>query len=304
MTTKLLRESNTKPLVRDDDGTYPVVLITPGQGSSGYYSEALLKEYAATTWPEGTHSYINHLQEGEVRSPEKMMGVLTETAHWDEAQQAVVSRVKPFKHWAPFVEEVYKYTGMSISAGGEGSVQEIDGNQTFVVESLTASIDNTVDMVSYAGRGGKIVERLYESAIGTQTPASQDAGDQRKVAENMALEEKVDHLTSVVETLSAKFDSVLTENETLRSERESKGADAEKAIEATLAVESAEVPVKVKESLRESIKAGNYDVAPRLAEAVAVRESVLEEQKNLLESAGSFDSGRTSGASDNTVNGW
>src|SRR5690349_5992637 len=60
------------------DGSFEVVLIAPGQGSSGYYSEEVIRDYAPTAWPKGTHVYLDHLKEGETRSPERLLGALVE----------------------------------------------------------------------------------------------------------------------------------------------------------------------------------------------------------------------------------
>lgn len=303
MSTALLNESNKTPLAVDEDGTIPIVLITPGKGSSGYYSEEVIKEHCATAWPAGTHSYINHLQPGEVRDPEKLLGHLTEDAHWDEEKGAAVSRLKPRKSRREFVEEVAPLLGLSISARGDYRLGEMDGEETRIIESLLPDIQNTVDLVSYAGRGGYI-ESLYESAI-SSTHVESSAGTGKEGNENMALEEKVEALTSTVADLVSLITAKEAAEAAAVAEAETKTADAAKAVDATRAVEAADVSESLKTTLIEGIKEGNYEVKARLDEAVALKETVKAEFLAEQAALGMTASGSKQNLSESTtVKGW
>ena len=157
-----LSEGTSAPQ-KTSKGTWRAVLITPGKGSSGIYTEEMLREYGPVAFPKGTHSYIDHpTQEGEVRSPKNLMGVLAEDAVYQEGV-GLVGEIKVMEHWRPFVEEVAPHTGLSIYAMGEG-VRNEEGD--IVVESLVPHTQNSVDLVSYAGRpGSKLAEKLYEAAV-------------------------------------------------------------------------------------------------------------------------------------------
>lgn len=159
----LLTESAIAP-TKTDSGNWRAVLITPGKGSSGVYTEAMLKESGPTAFPKGTHSYIDHpVAEGEIRSPKNLMGVLAEDAYYDESAGGLVAELQVMPHWKEFVEAVAPHTGLSIYAMGEGSYND---NNELVVESLTPHTQNSVDLVSYAGRPGSgLAEKLYESAL-------------------------------------------------------------------------------------------------------------------------------------------
>lgn len=158
----LFTESAVAP-IKTEGGNWRAVLITPGKGSSGIYTESMLKEHGPIAFPKGTHSYIDHpVKEGEVRSPKNLMGVLAEDAHYEEGV-GLVAELQVMPHWKEFVEAVAPHTGLSIYAMGDGSYNA-DGE--LVVESLTPHIQNSVDLVSYAGRPGSgLAEKLYESAI-------------------------------------------------------------------------------------------------------------------------------------------
>lgn len=299
--SKLLTESSISAVQVDEDGTIPIVLITPGKGTSGYYTEDLIKRDAASAWPAGSHSYINHLQAGEVRNPEKLIGTLTEDAHWSDEKGGAVSRLRPLKHWREFVDEVAPHTGLSISAMGDGKLGEMDGEEVFIVESLSPSIQNTIDLVSFAGRGG-YVESLLESAHAS-THVETSAGDKEKETKTMADEAKLDQLISTVEalvtTITAERDARIAE----AAGADTKTADAVKAVDATKAVESADITASAKAKLIEGIKAGTYDVAPLIeaakTEKAALLAEVLQEQAALGATAGSG-----SGPADLTVKGW
>lgn len=158
----LFTESAVAP-TKTKKGTWRAVLITPGKGSSGVYTESMLKQYGPVAFPKGTHSYIDHPnKEGEVRSPKNLMGVLVEDAKYEEGV-GLVAELQVMPHWKEFVEAVAPYTGLSIYATGEGDYNE-DGD--LVVESLIPHTQNSVDLVSYAGRpGSKLADKLYEAAI-------------------------------------------------------------------------------------------------------------------------------------------
>lgn len=161
MTSTLFTESAVAPTKTGDN--WRAVLITPGKGASGFYSESVLKEHGPIAFPRGTHSYVDHpVTDGEVRSPKNLMGVLAEDAYYEDGV-GLVAELQIMPHWKDFVEAVAPHTGLSIYAMGEGARND-EGQ--IVVESLVPNIQNSVDLVSYAGRPGSgLAEKLYESAL-------------------------------------------------------------------------------------------------------------------------------------------
>lgn len=303
MTVEVFTESRSGGLGKAADGTYEVILITPGQGSSGYYSESMIAAHAAEAFPKGSHSYLDHT---ETRSPEKLIGVLVEDTRIHEDGSAR-NRFKPMPHWAAFVEAVAPYCGLSISASGEASKGEIDGRETNIVESLIPSITNTVDLVSYAGRGGGFAENLLESAIAASTnvqSANSASGKQEKENEMAFDEAKADRLLAAVEALV----EAQTKAETARIAAEEAANAANKdeptvadIVAAVSAVESAEVSESLKTSLLQGITEGHLDVASKLAEHKTLRDEIAAE---LRESAIVGAGGSGSGTVDATVKGW
>lgn len=262
------------------DGTFEVVLIAPGQGSSGYYSEEVIREHAATAWPKGTHVYLDHLKEGETRTPEKLLGALVEDTRIDPATGEAKNRFKPLTKHREWIEEVRPYVGLSISASGDGRMDTIDGRETLVVESLAPHITNTVDIVSYAGRGGKFLESYLEEAnqVAHEVASStqhETSGGTVKGNDTMTTEEKLDKLTSVVESLVAKIDAQETAKVEEADASTKFEADREAVLKAAKAVADSDATASVKEELFEGIKAGNYDVDAALDRAKKFREEVL-----------------------------
>jgi hypothetical protein len=278
MTQKLLNESHAGGLKPNGDGTYNVVLISPGNGTSGFYSESMLRESGPQAFPAGTHSYVDHPTEAAPgRSVEKLLGIYTEAAHYEEGT-GLVSRFKPMKHYKDFVEEVAPYTGLSIYAEGEGLEEEVDGQKVFMVERLLPNIQNTVDLVSYAGRGGHFAESLLESALDISDESRQSI---KEGNENMALEDEVKSLISVVQSaiseLTTARESLVTHEAEVDASKVDASSAVESAVAATRAVNDAELPEKIKESLHSAIAAGDYNVQPAIESALAIREEVLAE---------------------------
>ncbi|NCB87292.1 MAG: hypothetical protein EOM43_07430 [Gammaproteobacteria bacterium] len=146
-----------------------ITIISPGQGSSGYYPPETIAE-AASLFPKGTHMYLDHATESEraergVRSLEKLVAVFESDAELTPSG-ALVADVKIMPAWQPFVREAYPYIGVSISASGEIEESAEHGR---TITRLTAV--ESVDFVTKAGRGGKIDALLESAAPVTESTA-------------------------------------------------------------------------------------------------------------------------------------
>lgn len=304
----VFQESRSGALGEATDGSYPVVLLTPGQGATAFYSEEVIARDAAGAFPKGTHVYLNHLQEGESRSPEKILGTLVEDTVIRESDGAAVNRFKPVSRWAPLVEDVHKIAGLSINAAGKARLGMIDGRSTRIAEAIEYHITNSVDLVSYPGRPGsgftESYDSLYKQAMEDVHPES-SADGAMKEGIGMETDAKVDALAAevaklvvLVESLKPKAPEV-TDADTAR-----KGA-----VDAFRAVESAEVSASVKTKLIEGIENGSLDaegVKAKVAEHVALREELKTEfETKFNESHGAIGATGASGAAAPvTIKGW
>ncbi len=172
---RLFIESNSAPIKVGN--SWRAILITPGKGSSGVYTEKTLRESGPIAFPKGTHSYVDHpSHEGEVRSPKNLIGVLATDARYEDGV-GLVAEIEVMPHWQEFVEAVAPHTGLSIYAMGDGRYND-DGE--VVVEELIPNVQNSVDLVSYAGRpGSRLADKLYEAAVAM----SEAAPDELKVGD-------------------------------------------------------------------------------------------------------------------------
>jgi len=182
--TQLLTESGSAP--QKVGNRWKAVLITPGKGSSGIYTEETLRNYGPQAFVKGTHSYVDHPRsEDDVRSPKNIIGVLAEDARYEDGV-GLVAELDIMPHWKEFVEAVAPHTGLSIYAMGEGNYND-DGE--VVVESLVPHVQNSVDLVSYPGRpGSKLADKLYEAAV---SMAEMQEYDKRKKKRRKKLYEEL-----------------------------------------------------------------------------------------------------------------
>lgn len=154
-----------------------ITLITPGWGSSGYYSPAMLEQAAKDqVFPKGTQMHIDH--DGEMARYENPAGSLTrlaaallEDARWQPdwvdpdtgVKGRLVAEADVFTPWRTFLKEAAEYIGTSISSGATVKKGEAEGRKGNIVEALHADPLNRVDYVTVAGRGGRI-SSVLESA--------------------------------------------------------------------------------------------------------------------------------------------
>jgi hypothetical protein len=206
----ILKESSNR--LSKSGKLWRAVLITPGQGSSGKYAEAMLKEHGPKAFPAGSHSYVDHPDEqNPTRSPKNLMAVLATDAFYEE-NVGLVADLEIMPHWADFVEAVAPYTGLSIFAAGE---KDDDDNVTELIESR----QNSVDLVSYAGRGGSLAEKLYESAVADFAKDSAPVVEQSKENERksqMEIEELAEKVELLAESLAALATSLVPVIESLK----------------------------------------------------------------------------------------
>jgi hypothetical protein len=145
------------------NGKYRVLVISAGTGSSGEYPAETLREAANKGLvAPGLHSYWDHPSASEdkdrpERSVRDLVGVFTSGAQWDEALQGLVADYQVFSPYRPLFEEMRPHVGLSIRGGGEIEMR----NGKRVITSLEHL--SSVDVVTKAGRGGRVLE-LLESA--------------------------------------------------------------------------------------------------------------------------------------------
>lgn len=168
-------------------GKYPVKVIQPGWGSSGYYSESVLA--ASAQLFEGAQMFWNHPKSSDnYERPERdlrdLAGVLT-NVHYEESNANGAGIYGDATVFGPFREtlnEIGQYIGVSIRAGGKVHEGEAEGRAGLLVEEINHV--QSVDFVTRAGAGGKVLAQFAEAA---RSPYDQI--ENNKEEDSMNLEE-------------------------------------------------------------------------------------------------------------------
>jgi hypothetical protein len=168
--------AHTQILEANSDGSLLIQVITPGWGSSGYYSPQVLEAAGKNrVWPAGTHMYFDHPSASEAsnrpeRSVKDLAATLTEDARWDG--ERLVARAEPVGLGKTVLadEAFRKAVACSVRASAEMNMGEAAGRKGWVVEKILPDTFNSVDFVTHAGRGGMILESA-RAAVDADVPA-------------------------------------------------------------------------------------------------------------------------------------
>lgn len=170
---QIITEAGT--LTTGGTGKLLITLITPGWGSSGYYSPALLEQAAKDkVFPAGTQQHIDHLSRTEAHdnpagSLTTLAAVLTEDARWEGGR--LVAEAKLGSRYRDTITEFADYIGTSIAVGADVTIGEAEGRRGQIIEKLYPDPLNRVDFVTVAGRGGK-VDKVLEAIAGRAIEAT------------------------------------------------------------------------------------------------------------------------------------
>lgn len=262
-------------------GKYRVKIIAVGSGSSGYYSDTLLETYGPTAFPAGTHVYFNHkTADEEYNQPERRVeaiaGVLADDPIFeaDNPEGPGLYGSVQFKAEAEdIIREIKEYIGLSIHARGSSS-EGPDGS--LIIETLDFHPFNSVDIVTRAGAGGRIISLMesYRDSSGTlDTKNDALTGASTNPPERDAMTpEDLKQITEALKEALSEFGTEL--REALKpAEPEVKGEE-EKApdlVEANEAALDAGLTKVQRAKVTEAVKAG------------ATIEDAVKEQKDFLE---------------------
>jgi len=177
---KRIHETRTLSVESMDQSTGRLQLgvISPGWGSSGYYSPKVL-ENAATgrVFAKGTHCFLDHPSESEEhdrpeRSVRDLAAVLAEDAYWDGTQ--LVAEAQVFKAYRELLTDpdVAQNIGVSIRAFADTTVGEAEGRKGTIITDLTEAL--SVDFVTKAGRGGRVLAVLESARAAVDEATAND----------------------------------------------------------------------------------------------------------------------------------
>jgi hypothetical protein len=217
--TILLQEAESK-----DSNVFPVKIIQPGWGSSGYYPKAILERDGPKIFKAGLHAYWDHPKMSDEsdrpeRSLRDLAGVLASDAVWKEDAingAGLYAKIKTFDPYVSAVRELAPHIGISIRASGVANEGEADGENGMIIEEITNAA--SVDFVTMPGAGGKVLQ-LFEAARNIDLDERN-----KKMAELKELQEANEQLTKDNETLAAEKEAKQAEldaaNEILKTQKE------------------------------------------------------------------------------------
>lgn len=199
------------------DGTFDVLAIKPGWGSSGYYSKEVLKRDAAQIVPTGLHFYANHqtAQEAKDRPEGSIHDLMAVAATAGEYRDngplgpGVYARAKALPHYAGYIEALAPHIGVSIRAIGDiEEAGEAEGRRGTIVRAITTPV--SLDFVTKPGAGGRVLEILESARAGVplvpaDPPAQPEGGSTVSDTDAQALRESADALREQVQAMERKL---------------------------------------------------------------------------------------------------
>jgi vacuolar-type H+-ATPase subunit E/Vma4 len=256
-------------------------LMSAGQGSSGYYPEAMLQEVGTEVFPAGTKLFYNHPSKQERESHRDVRLIWGKTltdAEYVEAEKALYAEAYVFEKDVEFISQIMGDVDLSIEAAGG-----LDDNGDVLLEYAPT---NAVALVPVGGRDGKITE-LIEAHLNTHTQFTEcgnietDNSPSTKEIQSMTLEEVKALLkeafsefkTEILESLKPEDATEIKAVVKALAEADLPEAAVDAVIASTSPLETLETFKAVKAAVLESAKGEETVVVENSAPNVVVTES-------------------------------
>lgn len=258
------------------------------RGSSAFYPADVLERDGSRAFPSGTKIFFDHpgLEEQwdrPERSVRDLVGVTTTEALYES--DGLYADVSIFASYQELVQEMAEHTGLSIRANGIVEEEEMDGEFVPVLKALTSG--QSVDIVTEAGAGGKLVG-LLESARLKETPKPKPPSPAKE-----DFDMKPEELAAALAEANAPVIAALT---ALTEAQKPQPAEKEKLsyseIDAKLT--EAKIPAILRGKIFESVAAGG-DLEKGIAEAKTLVEAIREDVKETAVAEGHVQDEGTGG---------
>lgn len=145
------------------EGEFPIKIIQPGWGRSGYYSESVLREAAQEGKFDGRHMHWDHRGQSErpERSLHNLAGVVKPGSVKYQAGGSkgagVYGTAFVFPQYRSALESMRDHIGVSIVGNGKTAYESHDGRSGASFKQLDIE---DVDFVTKAGAGGAVVSQF------------------------------------------------------------------------------------------------------------------------------------------------
>lgn len=264
----VLRESTAKAKATETKGVWRIKLIEGDvHGSSGYYPASVLERDGAKAFPAGSHIYLDHpTWEEDWQRPERsvkdLVGRMIEDATYmdDPDEGKGLYGNVTFKQSVREDMEFYAETaGMSIRAIGLTEESPVTGE--LVVTELVEGL--SVDIVTHAGAGGKLVGMAESARKGNET------GEQRELFLQLTEKDKgnFNALFNTMKELGESISSLTGRFDALEEKAKEREAAVEQASTLTVAqviekLDGTDLPAVARKRLAEAYKPGDdFDAA-------------------------------------------
>ncbi|MDP9326506.1 MAG: hypothetical protein M3O87_08245 [Candidatus Dormibacteraeota bacterium] len=213
-----VRASATVPVsesVIRRDGTIRVKLISPGWGTSGYYSQELLETAGPKVFTDGLHMYWDHpTRTEESDRPERSLRDLAAVQVGDSIYDAsgpagpgLYADAKPFDAFRESIEDLASDIGVSIRALGTAHQGEAEGKIGRILDDLVAA--ESTDFVTVAGRGGEILQLFEAARRGAHPPTPGGSEVDQKEHDRLIEAERTDKARAQEELAQLKADKIV-----------------------------------------------------------------------------------------------
>lgn len=200
---------NLREAAFDANGNGTVRIVAPGHGATGYYSKEVLKEAAdKKVFGVGTQMFLDHdTPEEEAGRPagsvKRLAGKTTSDAVYEESGAegpGLYAKANVYPDFKDFLNARAKDIGVSMRVLGRGVAGQIQGKVNKIVKSL--DVAKSIDFVTRAGAGGKLVPLLESFRAEQRQPAAQRSNMEINDAELLKLKESA----ALVPQLQLKVD--------------------------------------------------------------------------------------------------
>lgn len=258
----VLHEATAKAKATESKGIWRIKLIEGDvHGSSGYYPASVLERDGATAFPAGTHIYLDHpTWEEDWQRPERsvkdLVGAMTEAAQYEDDPvegKGLYAKVKFRESVREDVEFYAETAGMSIRAIGITDESPTTGE--LIVTELVEGL--SVDIVTHAGAGGKLVSMAENARKGTESGT-----EQRELFAQLTEKDKqgLAKLFESITALSERFDRL--EQKAAEHEQKVEEANTLTAAQLIEKLDATNLPAVSRKRLAEAYKPGDdFDAA-------------------------------------------
>ena len=212
----------------ETSGKIKLRIVKPGWGSSGYYSEDMLKRNAGMI-REKTKMHVEHEDSGSFSSYRPLTSIAGKIIsegkfiNHPEYGPGIYSEAMVYSRYRQEIREKADVIGVSIYGEAKYREGEAEGRRGRILDDLIQI--KSVDFVSEPGAGGKIIERKNdENTRQEEVMADEKLLEEYKKSRDTAIEES-NALKGEMKEIEAKLETLEKE----KGELQAKVEEAEKA---------------------------------------------------------------------------